>query len=68
MDGWGLIKRIKNNPETSQMVCIAITAYHSSEVALEAGSNGFAAYFPKPLNPNSFVKEIAQVVGELDAH
>ena len=62
MDGWGLIRRIKDNPVTSQIVCVAITAFHSSEVAMESTASGFAAYFPKPLNPTTFVREIEKAV------
>lgn len=62
MDGWSLAKRIKNNPRTAHIPCFAITAFHSSDVTNKFLENGFAGYFPKPLNPVSFVQEIKQVV------
>ncbi len=62
MNGWELLKRIKGDPLTAHIPCFAITAFHSSEVALEAQSNGFAAYFRKPLDPLAFVQEITRAV------
>src|SRR5258706_5183289 len=53
IDGWELLKAIRSDPQTAAMPCVAITAYHSSEVILEAGRNGFAAYFAKPLDATS---------------
>ncbi len=64
MDGWGLLKYIQSDPQTAQMPCLAITAFHSAEVAVEAVHRGFAAYFPKPLDATSFVREIDRVLRE----
>jgi AmiR/NasT family two-component response regulator len=37
---------------------VAVTAYHSAEVAYQAVEDGFVAYFPKPLEATSFVREL----------
>jgi ActR/RegA family two-component response regulator len=44
------------------MKCVAVTAYHSAEVAVKAIEHGFKAYFAKPLEATSFVREIQRVV------
>ena len=62
MDGWGLLKRIKAEPTTAHIKCFAMTAFHSSEVAMEAIMNGFSAYFPKPLDPASLVPEMERIL------
>lgn len=62
MDGWSLLKQIKNNPRTADLPCVAITAYHSAELAIKAIESGFAAYFPKPLDTTSFVRELERVM------
>lgn len=62
MDGWGLLKAIQGDPETTDMPCIAITAYHSADVAVEAIAAGFKAYFPKPLEATSFVRELQRIL------
>ena len=64
LDGWGFLKAVQNNPATAQMPCVAVTAFHSAEVAVEAIRNGFLAYFPKPIDPTSFVRELDRVLTE----
>src|SRR5260221_9983880 len=54
IDGWQLLDIIKNSPDSAQTPCIAVTAYHSTDVAVKAIQAGFAAYFPKPLDATSF--------------
>src|ERR1700694_3181051 len=58
MDGWTLLQKIKQDRATSHIICFAITAFHSPEVALVALMTGFTAYFPKPLDPVSLVREM----------
>lgn len=62
MDGWTLLREIKNNPKTADLPCVAITAYHSAELAMKAIESGFVAYFPKPLDTTSFVRELKRVM------
>lgn len=62
MDGWTLLSQIQNNPALAHMRCVAVTAFHSSEVAVKAIEAGFLAYFPKPLDSTSFVRELQRVL------
>ncbi len=62
MDGWSLLETVRNNASTADMPCVAITAYHSADVAVKAIQAGFAAYFPKPLETVSFVRELERVL------
>lgn len=57
-DGWQTLSAIRSNPSTARIPIIAVTAYHSSDVAEDALKAGFDAYFPKPLNPITFVQRI----------
>jgi len=61
MDGWGLLQAIRANSKLSNMPCVAVTAFHSAEVAVEAIRAGFVSYFPKPLDATSFVRELEQI-------
>jgi CheY-like chemotaxis protein len=61
IDGWSLLKSIKNDPKTRQLSCVAVTAYHSTDMAVKAIAAGFSAYFPKPLETTSFVRELQRV-------
>ncbi len=63
MDGWALLNNIRNNDATAHMKCVAVTAFHSAEVATKAIEVGFKAYFAKPLETTSFVRELQRVTG-----
>ena len=63
MDGITLIRAIREDSAISNMPCVAITAYHTSAVKQEAIDNGFDAYFPKPLDDTSFVRELNRIIG-----
>jgi CheY-like chemotaxis protein len=63
MNGWELLTTMRANPALSGIPAVAVTAYHSSTVAQEAIAAGFAAYFSKPINANTFAEDLAKVVG-----
>jgi CheY-like chemotaxis protein len=58
MDGWTLLKRLKTNPSLSHTPIVAITAFHTAELAQEAIHAGFNAYFAKPLNVLTIINEL----------
>jgi CheY-like chemotaxis protein len=63
MDGWGLLNVVRSNPETAHIPAVAVTAFHSTNVAQKAIEAGFNAYFPKPIEPTSFVRELERILG-----
>jgi len=62
MDGWSLLQEVKSNPQIGSLPVVAVTAYHSAELAVKAIEAGFVAYFPKPLESTSFVRELQRVL------
>jgi CheY-like chemotaxis protein len=62
MNGWALLEAIRSNPQTANMPCVAMTAYHNSGVRQEAIQAGFNAYFPKPLEDTAFLRELTHVI------
>ena len=64
MDGLSLVKRIRENPTLAAIPCVAITAYHTSQVRHEAIAAGFNSYFPKPLEEIAFVRELQHLIGK----
>jgi CheY-like chemotaxis protein len=62
MDGWEMLAAIRSNPETKHIPVVAVTAYDSVDVAREAKGAGFDAYFSKPVNPKSFVENLAKLI------
>lgn len=63
IDGWGLLDEIKNNPQTSDVPCVAITAYYTPILANKAVKAGFNACFPKPINSRTFLNDLQAVLG-----
>jgi CheY-like chemotaxis protein len=62
MDGWTMLSEIRRGGAVRDVPCVAITAHHTAEVAREAIEAGFDAYFAKPLDATSFVRELAGIV------
>jgi CheY-like chemotaxis protein len=62
MDGWGLLNELQNNERYSSITRVAITAYHTPTLANEAIEAGFDAYFAKPIDATSFVRELQGIV------
>src|SRR5258705_11786345 len=66
MDGWDFVKTIHANPGTASLPAVAATAFHSLDVAEKAIQAGFSAYFSKPVEATSFVRELERVMsGEI---
>ena len=66
MDGWGLLRTIRSTPACADLPCIAVTAFHTSKVRQQAIASGFNAYFPKPLDPEGFVRDLSRVMWRAD--
>lgn len=62
IDGWRLLQAIRSNQQTADLPCVAITAFHSVDVAAEAIDAGFQAYFPKPLQTATFIDTLKRVM------
>jgi CheY-like chemotaxis protein len=61
-DGWDTLFELRANPLTAHIPVVAITAYHSAEVAQKTIEAGFDAYYPKPINPATIIENLAAVV------
>jgi CheY-like chemotaxis protein len=53
---------IRKAPPTANIPVVAVTAFHSANVAQQAIRSGFNAYFPKPIETTSFVRELERIV------
>ncbi len=59
MDGYAVAKQLRSNPVLGSIPIVAVTSYAMAgdrEKCLAAGCNG---YIEKPINPETFVAEIA---------
>lgn len=62
MNGLELMQHLREQPAFKTLPCVAITAYHTSQLKKDALGAGFDAYFPKPLDDTNFVRELERVV------
>lgn len=62
MDGWQALQQIRARDDIAHIPVVAITAYHSVNVAEDAANAGFDAYFPKPLDTGALVPRLAEIV------
>ncbi|MCL4249156.1 MAG: response regulator [Anaerolineae bacterium] len=61
-DGWVLLNKIRAMPGGANLPVVAITAHHSSRVAVDAERAGFAALIAKPLRTASFIEALQKVI------
>ncbi len=61
-DGWEILEQIQANPQTANIPCVAVTAYHNSKLRKEALTAGFTAYFPKPIDGTIFARELEAIL------
>jgi two-component system, cell cycle response regulator DivK len=62
MDGWQTLAAIRANPQTEHIPVVAVTAYHSADVAEEAMRAGFDGFFAKPVSARTFVQQLKEIV------
>ncbi len=61
-DGWQLLAEIQADRKTADLPCIAVTAFHNSKLREDAIIAGFKAYFPKPIDATSFLRELESLL------
>ena len=62
MDGWAFLKEALKDQRFQLTPFIALTAYHSAGIAAKAVEAGFTAFFPKPLNVLTFVRDLEDIL------
>jgi CheY-like chemotaxis protein len=58
MDGWDLVRYLKEDPETANITTIALTAHAMSGDRDRAIAAGFNEYLSKPLIPGTFMLDL----------
>jgi CheY-like chemotaxis protein len=61
-DGWQTLAAIRSDVNTAHIPVVAVTAYHSVDVAEDVFRAGFNGYFPKPVDPVTFVQRLQAIV------
>jgi len=65
MDGWEVIKTIKNDPSIMAIPAIALTAHAMIGDREKAFAAGFHNYLTKPLTVASFIRDLLVLVTDL---
>ena len=58
MDGFAVIRRIRENPRLAKLPVVAITAYAMRGDQERILNSGFDGYLSKPVNPSSLAAEL----------
>jgi PAS domain S-box-containing protein len=66
-DGYGLLRRLRHQPEGKTIPAIALTAYTRPEDRAKALAAGFRAHLSKPLDPDRLLKEISAAIKDRSA-
>lgn len=61
-DGWAVLKAIRSDPETFNLPVIAMTAYHSTQLAEKVMQGGFDGYFPKPIDAQTLTANLKAIL------
>jgi len=62
MSGVEVIQRVKSDPQTQCIPCVAVTAFMWDSIAQCAGQAGCDSYLPKPFNAVRLLQEVAKYV------
>ncbi len=60
IDGYEATRRLRADPETSQLTIVALTATATSEEQEQALAAGCDGYIPKPIDTRAFPDQISQ--------
>lgn len=62
MDGWEMLHRVKDNPETATLPVIALTAHAMTGDEGRAMEAGFDGYITKPFNPLTLLDDLCKTL------
>lgn len=64
MDGFAVIRRIRENPRLAKLRVVAVTAYAMRGDQERILNSGFDGYLSKPVNPSFLAEELARVLAK----
>jgi CheY-like chemotaxis protein len=67
LDGFGTIRKIREDPRFRSLPVLAVTAYAMQGDREKILSAGFDGYISKPLNPAALEKELERLLHKADA-
>lgn len=64
MDGFAVIRRIRENPLLAKLPVVAVTAYAMRGDQERILNSGFDGYLSKPVNPSSLANELDRILAK----
>jgi two-component system cell cycle response regulator DivK len=64
MDGFAVIRRIRENPRSAKLPVVAVTAYAMRGDRERILTSGFDGYLSKPVNSSSLTEELGRLLIE----
>jgi two-component system cell cycle response regulator DivK len=65
LDGWGVVHQMKLDPALKDIPAIALSAHAMSSDRERAVAAGFHNYLTKPLNVNTFIHDLTQLLVDI---
>lgn len=62
IDGWRFLEGLRSDSSLAHLPVIAVTAYHSRQVQIDAQKAGFDAYFQKPIDVDAFIATLEELL------
>jgi CheY-like chemotaxis protein len=62
LDGFGVVRKLRENPRLSSLPVVAVTAYAMQGDREKIMSSGFDGYLSKPVNSSSLVHELDRLL------
>lgn len=60
LDGYEVLAQLRAQPETVGLAVVAVTAFSMPDDRRKVQNAGFDGYFSKPIDPETFVEQIAK--------
>jgi CheY-like chemotaxis protein len=67
LDGFAVVRAIRENPRVTALPVLAVTAYAMQGDRERIVSSGFDGYLSKPINAKSLAEELERLLSERDA-
>lgn len=64
MDGYETAERFKSDPELKDIPLVGVSSFAMAGDRAKALKVGFAGYIEKPINPDTFAREVNQFIKE----
>ena len=68
LDGFAVVRKLRENPRVSWLPVVAVTAYAMQGDREKIMSSGFDGYLSKPVNSSSLVHELDRLLGDPNTH